>query len=350
MYIVRGIEVTNMYDDTRRTYKRIYRNNDRTAIEDPNLSNAIKWPVNDDYGLELVQPVGFMPDMNEDKTRIMDSNVYTRVSAQLIDADDWSNNVTEPHLFSVRPNSESGNAKILYYNEGKGYGYCYCSGCGRMVLEEDVADANNKGRFPYDFNPLARAAKEGQQPKPNYHLAITGKDLRKPCTCSNKKDKVKRNVIIGDLIQTDYSEIRFRHKGQNRWMSNRSMEENLLFTLGIVFTQALVDILGKERGAVDFAIMPNGHLCIFDCNPGGAGYANQMANITVMKEVVKAAKKMLEEAKRKDSKDMLLDKFTLRYAKYVDVDAALHWIAEEEEVGDTIPENIKEAFPGLTPS
>ena len=350
VYIVRGIEVTNMYDDTRKTYKMIYRNNDRTAIDDPNLSNAIKWSVNDDYGLELVQPVGFMPDMNEDKTRIMDSNVYTRVSAQLIDADDWSNNVTEPHLFSVRPNSESGNAKILYYNEGKGYGYCYCPGCGRMVLEEDVADPNNKGRFPYDFNPLARPAKAGQQPKPNYHLAITGKDLRKPCTCSNKKDKVKRNVIIGDLIQTDYSEIRIRHKGQNKWMSNRSMEENLLFTLGIVFTQALVDILGKERGAVDFAIMPNGHLCIFDCNPGGAGYANQMANITVMKEVIKATKKMLEEAKQKKSKDMLLDKFTLRYAKYIDVDAALQWIAEEEEVGDTIPANIKEAFPGLTPS
>ena len=350
VYIVRGIEVTNMYDDTRKAYKTIYRNNDRTAIDDSSLSNAIKWTVNDDYGLQLVQPMGFMPDMNEDKTRIMDSNVYTRVSAQLIDADDWSNNVTEPHLFSVRPNSDTGNAKILYYNEGRGYGYCYCPGCGRMVLEEGVADANNKGRFPYDFNPIVRKAKEGQPPRPNYHLAITGKDMRKPCACSNMKDRVKRNVIIGDLIQTDYSEIRIRHKGQKKWISNRSNEEDLLFTLGIVMTQALVDILGKERGAVDFAIMPNGHLCIFDCNPGGAGYANQLANVTVMKEVIKATKKMLEEAKQKQSKDMLLDKFTLRYAKYIDVGAALDWIAEEEEVGDTIPQNVKDAFPGLTPS
>lgn len=174
--------------------------------------------------------------------------------------------------------------------------------------------------------------------------------MRKACCCSHDASKVKRNVIIGDTIQTDYSEIRIRHKGKNKWMSNRDEEENLLFTLGIAFTQTLVDILGKERGAVDFAIMPNGHLCIFDCNPGGAGYANQMANIQVMKDVIKATKKLLMEAREKKSKDMLLDKFTLRYAKFVDVDAALAWIEEEEEVGDTVPQNIKDAFPGSSPS
>jgi hypothetical protein len=58
--------------------------------------------------------------------------------------------------------------------------------------------------------------------------------------------------------------------------------------------------------------MPNGHLCIFDTNPGGAGYANQLSNIQIMKEVIKNSKILLEEAKAKSSKDMLLDKFTLR--------------------------------------
>ena len=350
VYIVRGIEVTNMYDQKRKSYKTIYRNSDRTAIDDPNLSNAIKWSVNDDYGLELIQPVGFIPDMNESKTRIMDSNTYTRVSAQLIDADEWPNNVTEPHLFSVRPNNNSGNAKILYYNEGKGYGYCYCPYCGRTVLEDDVADPENKGKFPYEFNPEKHKVKEGQQPKPKFHYAISGKELKKECHCSNNKEKVRRNVIIGDLIQTDFSEIRIRHKGQNKWMSDRTKEENLLFTLGIAFTQTLVEILGKERGAVDFALMPNGHICIFDCNPGGAGYSKQMANIAVMKDVIKATKTLLTEAKTRKSKDMLLDKFTLRFAKYIDVDAALEWIAEEEQVGDTVPQNIKDAFPDATPT
>lgn len=350
VYTVRGVEITNMYDDNKKAYKTIYRNSDKTVIDDANLPGQIKWAVNDDYGLELIQPVGFMPDINEDKTRIMDSNVFTRVSAQLIDADDWSNNVTEPHLFSVRPNSDSGNAKILYYNEGRGFGYCFCPRCGRMVIEDEVADKDEPKKFPYDFNPKKPARKDGQPEKPNYHFAITGKEMRKACGCSNDATKVKRNVIIGDLIQTDYSEIRIRHKGQNKWMSDRSREENLLFTLGIAFTQTLVEILGKERGAVDFAIMPNGHLCIFDCNPGGAGYANQMANIQVMKEVIKASKKLLTEAKERKSKDMLLDKFTLRFIQYLDIDAALAWIAEEEEVGDTVPQVIKDAFPGASPS
>ncbi len=350
VYTVRGVEITNMYDDNNKSYKSICRNSDKTVIDDNKLSNQIKWSVNDDYCLEMIQPVGFMPDMNEDKTRIIDNNDYTRVSAQLIDADDWSNNVTEPHLFSVRPNSESGNAKILYYNEGKGYGYCFCPRCGRTVIEEGVADKDEPLRFPYEFNPMIAKRKEGQPEKPNYHFAITGKDIRKACSCSNDKNKIKRNVIIGDLIQTDYSEIRIRHKGKNKWMSNRDEEENLLFTLGVVFTQTLVDILGKERGAVDFAIMPNGHLCVFDCNPGGAGYANQMANMQVMKDVIKASKKLLTEARDKKSKDMLLDKFTLRFARYIDVDAAISWIEEEEEVGDSVPQDIKEVFPDGAPS
>lgn len=350
VYTVRGIEITNMYDDNHKTYKTIYRNSDKTVIDDTHLSNPIKWLVNNNYGLDLIQPAGFMPDINEDKTRIMDSNAFTHVSAQLIDADDWSNNVTEPHLFSVRPNSDSGNAKILYYNEGKGYGYCFCPRCGRTVLEDEVAEIENPLKFPYEFNPMQPKHREGQPDKPNYHFAITGKDMRKACGCSNDWTKVKRNVIIGDLIQTDYSEIRIRHKGNNKWMSNRNEEKNLLFTLGIAFTQTLVDILGKERGAVDFTIMPNGHLCIFDCNPGGAGYANQMANIQVMKDVIKASKKLLTEAREKKSKDMLLDKFTLRYAQFIDIDAALDWITEEEEVGDTVPQVIKDTFPGASPS
>ena len=332
VYTVRGVEITNMYDDNRKTYKTIYRNVDKTVIDNPNLSNAIPWFVNNKPGLELIQPVGFMPDMNEDKTRIMDTNRFTRVSAQLIDADDWQNSVTDSQLISARPNSKTGNAKILYYNEGIGYGYCFCPRCGRTVVEEDIADPAEPRKFPFDFNPITPKHRDGQPDKPNYHLAITGKEMRKMCGCSNDPDKIKRNIIIGDLIQTDYCEIRIRHKGQDKWMSDRSGEENLLFTLGIAFTQTLVDILGKERGAVDFAIMPNGHLCIFDCNPGGAGYSNQMANPDVMKQVIEASRKLLTEAKEHQSKDMLLDKFTLRFAKYIDVSAALAWIAEQQEV------------------
>ncbi len=325
VYTVRGIETSTIYQSSK-TFKKIYRNASKTVIDDgASLVNKVKWNVNDRFDLELVQPASFMPDMNEGKTRISDSNTYTRVSAQLIDADEWNTAPGDAHLFSVRPNRETGNAKILYYNEGLGYGYCYCPRCGRMVLEDSAADPENPLKMPFEMNSIIPKNPD----KPKYHLAISGKDMHKPCSGSNNPDVIRRNVIIGDLIQTDFSEIRLRHKGKN-WFSGREDEENLLFTLGIVFTQALVDILGKERGAVDFAIMPNGHLCIFDTNPGGAGYSNQLANIAIMEELIAASKVLLETAKQKNSKDMLLDKFTLRFMKYIDIDAALEWIAEEQ--------------------
>ena len=115
-------------------------------------------------------------------------------------------------------------------------------------------------------------------------------------------------------------------------MHDRTTERNLLFTLGIVFTQSLVEILGKDRNAVDFAILPFGHLCIFDTNPGGAGYSNQLVKEGMMGKVLAKSKQLLTIANEKHSKDFLLDKFTLRYIRYVDIQAALDWIAEEESV------------------
>lgn len=147
-------------------------------------------------------------------------------------------------------------------------------------------------------------------------------------------------MIIGDLVQTDYAEIRIRHKGANSWINNRSGELNLLYTLGIVFTRSLLEKLGKETGAVDFAIMPNGHICIFDTNPGGAGYALQMTSVPLMKDIIESSKGMLLAAKAAKTKDALLDKYTLRYMRYVDIQAALDWIQEEEESRGVLPAEI----------
>lgn len=342
-YVVRGIQFANMYQGVR-SFKQIYRNTDKCVIDDPSLDSKLQWSVNEKDSIELIQPVGFLPDMNEEKSRIMDNNRFTRVSAQLIDTTDWDNNVTEPHLFSVRSNRETGNAKILYYNEGLGYGYCFCTRCGRMTLESEVAGGESVlDHMPEDMN----TKKSKKENRPRFHNAISGKDLRRACSGSNSKEAIRRNVIIGDLVQTDYAEIRIRHKGANKWMYNRN-EENLLFTLAIVFTQSLLDILGKERGAVDFAIMPNGHICLFDTNPGGAGYANQMASVPLMKDILASSKKMLKVAKSKNSKDFLLDKFTLRFINYMDIDAALAWIQEEEESQGIVPENVAFVSPMAT--
>lgn len=343
VYAVRGIEFQNQYQGPT-AFKRIARNNDETVMGDKidTLSDKKEWwEGSHRYEIELVEPVGFIPDVNEEKTRIVEKNRFTYVSAQLLDAKEWTDSLVEAtkHLYMVRCNRDSGEAKILYYNEGIGYGYCLCSKCGRTVLETEVAQGGNSvSDLPREFNMVspkridpASGLKVNDSSKPRYHLAINGKDVRMKCVGSNDNNSIRRNIIIGGLLQTDFSEIKIRHKG-HQWMHDRTTERNLLFTLGIVFTQALVEILGKERNAVDFTILPFGHLCIFDTNPGGAGYSNQLVNPGMMDKVIEKSKRLLETAREKQSAEYLLDKFTLRFIRYVDVEAALDWIAEEESV------------------
>lgn len=341
VYAVRGIEFQNKYQGAK-AFKRIARNNDETVMGDKvdTLSNKKEWWENSGkYTIELVEPVGFIPDINEENTRIIEKNRYTHVSAQLIDAKEWTDgNSDTKHLYMVRCNRDSGDAKILYYNEGVGYGYCLCTRCGRMALETEVSQGAATTDLPREFNTIApkkidptTGLKVIDYSKPRYHLAINGKETKMKCGASNDDTALRRNVIIGGLLQTDFSEIKIRHKG-HQWMHDRTTERDLLFTLGIVFTQSLVEILGKERNAVDFSILPFGHLCIFDTNPGGAGYSNQLVKPGMMDKVLKKSKELLEIAQKKNSKEFLLDKFTLRFIRYVNIQAALNWIAEEETI------------------
>lgn len=341
VYIVRGLTTQDAYTNGR-TIKQLYRNANKTVVgEDVTLDSPIPWDVNGRENLSLVQPVRFLPDPNEDYSRIVDENIYTHVSAQLIGTKDWSNKVTEPNLFSTRRSDDSGDANILYYNEGIGYGYAMCIDCGKMSLETGQVE-DGKSSIPTEID-------DKQNDRGRYHFAID-REKKHRCFGSGKKDRIKRNVIIGDLMQTDYCEIRFRHKDDKSWITFSRNEEtdrnnrNLLVTMGIVLTQALVELKGWERGAVDFAVMQNRHLCIFDTNPGGSGYSIKLHDNQTMLDVIAGAKKLLEKAHEKDSKDILLDKFTLRFLKYIDIEGALEWIKEQEEAKDIYPDPIPSIF------
>ena len=341
VYIVRGLTTQDAYTNGR-TIKQLYRNANKTVIgEDATLDTPIPWDVNGRENLSLVQPVRFLPDPNEDYSRIVDDNIFTHVSAQLIGAKDWNNKVTEPNLFSTRRSDDSGDANILYYNEGKRYGYAMCIDCGKMCIETEQVE-EGKSSIPYDID-------DKQNDKGRYHFAID-REKKHRCFGSGQKDRIKRNVIIGDLMQTDYCEIRFRHKNDKSWITFSRDEEtdrknrNLLITMGIVLTQALIELKGWEKGSVDFAVMQNRHLCIFDTNPGGAGYSIKLHDNQTMLDVIAGAKKLLEKAQEKDSKDMLLDKYTLRFLKYIDIEGALKWIKEQEEADDIYPDPIPSVF------
>lgn len=344
--IVRGIRYTNFFNPTK-TFKKLYRNDQQVVIDHKeDIDGLREWYVSGSTALELLQPTEFIPDMNESASRILDKNVFTRVNAQLIGAEEWKQDRTEPHLFDARSSRESGDSKILYYNEGVGFGYCHCTKCGRTVLEQWAAnDAANPEQLPPDMNPIAPP--EGDD-RPYYHLSLIKKNGRAArCLGCNSIEHIRRNVVLGDTIQTDYTEVRIRHLFKD-WINLRNGNDELLITLGVLFTQALAEHLNIERDDIDFTITPNGHICVFDTNPGGSGYANQLARMDILKSVVKKALAIIRVAEEAHSKDVLLYRHTLHLLDRINLDAAKAWIEEELSAQDTLPSAIETCFPAAT--
>lgn len=339
--IVRGIRYTNFFKPEV-TFKKLYFNREQVVIDTKDeLDNLEVWKVSAKHDLDLLQPAEFIPDMNESASRILDKNAYTRVSAQLIGAGEWKQDRIEPHLFDSRNSRESGNGEILYYNEGTGFGYCHCTKCGKTVLESwAAASSSDPNKLPAEMNNIV----SNDTNKPNYHFSLVKKG-NKPNKCigCGIDGSIKRNVVLGDTIQTDYTEIRIRHFQKN-WINSRYDEENLLITLGLLFARALSEEINIERTDLDFAITSNGHICVFDTNPGGSGYSNQLSAIDMIKAVIERSYSILEAAEKTGSKDAIIDKFTLHYLNYIDVKAAKSWIEEEKKARKVLPDNIKDVF------
>lgn len=339
--IVRGIRYSNFFRQGI-TFKKLYFNRERVVIDTKDeLDTLEKWKVNGTTALDLLQPVEFIPDMNESATRILEKNVYTRVNAQLIGADEWNLDRIEPHLFDARNSRESGNGRILYYNEGVGYGYCHCTKCGKTVLENwPAVSSSNPDKLPCGMNDR-HPEDEG---KPDYHFSLVRKGKRpNRCLGCNKTDYIKRNVVLGDTITTDYTEIRIRHLEKD-WIDSRGEEENLLITLGLLMTSSLSEELNIERSDLDFTITPNGHICVFDTNPGGSGYSNQLAAMDLIKAVIERSYKILKEVESTGGKDALMDRYTLHYLNNIDIQAAINWIEEEISARRVLPEEIRSVF------
>ena len=265
---VRGIRYSNFFKPEV-TFKKLYFNREQVVIDTKeDLDNLERWKVSASTELDLLQPAEFVPDMNESANRILDKNVYTRVSAQLIGADEWKQDRIEPHLFDTRNSRESGNGQILYYNEGTGYGYCHCTKCGKTILESwPAASSSDPDKLPSEMNNIP--PKDSEKPYFHFSLIKNGPRANRCIGCNDPK-YIKRNVVLGDTIQTDYTEIRIRHFRKD-WINNRNEEEDLLITLGLLFARSLSEILNVERTDLDFTITPNGHICIFDTNPGSNG-------------------------------------------------------------------------------
>lgn len=314
------------------------------------------WNINGRRALTYLPPCKFSVEKEEEGkeeyTRVEERNRYTQVNAQLIDVTEWQNKAGE-HLYCVRTNADEGNGRIFYYNQGDGYGYCICPTCGKAVLETEPENFPRQG-VPCEKNvPSGFYEKEkinlrtGSQ---SYHKHVRGygKDFDHKIKNVCLETNVWRNVVIGDCIQTDFSEIKIRETKTTQWIANNSDDDSdgnakLLTTLGVVFTRVLTEYLGKESRDVDFLVMHNGHLCIFDTNPGGSGYSNQLGGAnSIMDIIIDRSEELLSSIQ---SKDEILDKFSLRYLDKVDVEKALKWIRGEQRLRPNLPKEVEDVYP-----
>lgn len=294
-----------------------------------NPANRQLWPVSGKNELELVLVKSFIPDINAQDSRVMEPSPYTTVDAYLVGVEDW--NPSEHHLMSARCNLDAGEAKILYYNNGIGYGYSMCPACGKMELETAPNPSGNLKGIPSEM--VSVLSKSGFA---CHHAINRVDDKGKPLPCIPPKNRYYRNVVLGGLIQTDFCEMRI--KTVDNTPASKTNDKALLTTLGLVMCRAFTEYIGKDRNSVDFIIMMNGNLCIFDTNPGGSGYSNKLSDSHFMQDVLRRSKAMLEGVKDKEE---ILDKFTVRYLNDIDIITAKEWLDAELFTWDNTPNIVK---------
>lgn len=339
-HVVRGVLFTGTFRQVN-AFKKLYKTDSDVIIseKDENSSKFTKWSVNNKYALELVEPYAFIPDANESESRKVDSNYYTRVEAQLLNTTAWT--FENNRLVAVRTNEDAGNSKILYYNAGIGYGYSLCSKCGKMTME--IAQANRPAAPTTALDNLNNDVDASHNNRRS-HKNI--KQEGKPCCNEDAQNQyshiIRRNVIIGDTIQTDYCELRLRHDNVGaRWMDAES-DRPLLLTLGIAISKTLVEYLGVEPHDVAFTITPNGTLCIYDTNPGGSGYSKRLGVTSILNIVLDKTIGLLKNLKAKED---MLDKFTLRYIDDIVPQKAIEWLEKAIECKVLVPDEVLASYP-----
>ena len=341
--VVAGIDYTgiDLLQNKDRTFQKLYTDGNVTVVDNATdgLKPLCKWPASGKTELTLVRPVLYNADINGTCTRCVESNAMTSVSAQLVDVAKWQESSNPKRMLDMRSNKEAGNGQILYTNFGIGYGYAFCKNCGKAMVEIAPAPRGGSANLPDGFSE-----KDADGKSLDYHI-----NIRLPKSpngrqneCHNKYNPFLRNVVIGDTIQTDFCEIMIRKEVDGMWLNGQSEYKTLLTTIGLLISTTFADYLGKDRNDIDFVVMQNGHLCIYDTNPGGSGYSDQLADRGTMRTIIGLCAAHINEIK---SKDELIDKFSSRYINDIDIEAAKSWIALAIQNYDAVPEDILAKFP-----
>lgn len=297
-----------------------------TSDDCPNCGGAaMHWDFNNADVMTMIQPTTFIP--SSDVSRKTENTEKTYLDSVLIGVDGF--NGLPGRLFSTRtskPHSKE-TSRILIYNAGKGYGFAVCGHCGYTHIEigpegDQDADAYIGGVMYPSTNSNGK----------NFHINIkTEKD------CCYAGGSLKRNVILGCEVQTDYTEIKLFNPG-NGILPSSMNDKKIATTLAILITRKLAELIPCESKDLGFIVrsQDDGYtICIYDVAKGGAGYASKQENVSLMYQVLDEIRK----AKYNSIEDVL-DASTMRYLEQVDIKGAVNWLNEEYKLRRSVPQAI----------
>lgn len=265
---------------------------------------------------ELIEPAGFAIDLFSTPTRVISEKSKPQyLEPLLLNIEPWK--LEQNGFIDYRSSTEEENAQILFYNTGNGEGYSLCLDCGK------VEDSNDK----LEGHKRLRGGKD--------------KDGESLCTAQN----IRNHIILGSRFKTNFTEIRLK-KPDNSFVN----EKKLTYTLGVIFTKSLAELLAIEEAELGFGIKKyNGYLTIFiyDTAKGGAGYSSQFRLYT--EKILHQALEVLDncECKSTGCTRCLIDRNTQWHIEDVDRHIAIDWlkIALDNQLPDVLKSKALNANP-----
>lgn len=311
-YVSGGVEWRNMWQQT--DFVSITQNNDGQIFMDGTPGNQ-HFKVNGQTSLTMIRPLTFVYDNNHPADRFIRESPYYKTEVALVGTAPWpqSNN---SRLIRVRSAAEDITSAILFYNVGTGYGFCVCPKCGRAEAEFCAAMQNQN--LPDSFIS-------------NGNIVHQSIQSDRACVFNSRTYRLLRNVVLGDTIQTDYTEIDIKIP------ACVSDGTRLRHTLGMLICNELATRTGINRGDIDYLITSFGSLCVYDQAKGGAGYSNRLCMDGLIYEVLDHIRNTINELRP----DMLIDRYTYNNSDKIDLDAAKAWLDEEYRMRETLPDSIR---------
>lgn len=262
---------------------------------------------------EVVEPAAFSVAWGAKPKRKMKGQGFMNfIQPVLLEMEPWQDKVSSAKM-TVRCSSQK--SEILFYNRGhNGYGYAFCQYCGKMEAEKniDVSEDVMKG---------------------HKHLSNGV-----PCPGGDACN-IRRHVLLVGRYQTDFVEIKF-YNGDN----NLETDPETLYSLGVILSRKLTELLGVNDGEIDFGYNNAGHsIFIYDTTLGGAGYS------PLLREYKDKVLEMAYETfagcncERSCTK-CLIDRRSQWYLNYLNRPKALNWLTIERK-SRIAPERIVTLIP-----